>query len=147
MVSRHNEGDGLKRAEAKNQKKLALKPTTVLFTLEHHESIRRIAKERKMTISNVVREAVLDIIWDDEDIKEMMKGKQARDENYVSLEDYYNSRVEGEGEYKVLLAPEVKETLDGLPENEYKELVEVLEELAKNPRPRRAKRLIIPGEK
>ncbi len=99
-----------------------------------------------MTISNVIREAVLDIIWDDEDIKEILKARKEGDEGSISLEDYGRSRAEGNEDYKVVLGPGVKETLDRLPDNEYKELVEVLESLAKNPRPPGAKKLIIPEE-
>jgi hypothetical protein len=137
-------GDKVKTAKIKNVHKPVLKPTTILLTKEHHDVIRRIAKERKMTISNVIRGAVLDIIEDDEDIKEIMKARREEKKNYISLEDYHKARAEKEGKYKVLLSPESKQTLDGLPSEDAKELIDVIRSLGENPRPKGAKRLVIP---
>ncbi len=73
-------------AKAKTKKKANLKRTTIFLTEEHHEALRRLAFERRVSMANLIREAVLEIIEDDEDIREVMK---AREEGgaYITLEE------------------------------------------------------------
>ncbi len=73
-------------AKAKTKKKSNLKRTTIFLTEEHHEALRRLAFERRVSMANLIREAVLEIIEDDEDIREVMK---AREEGgaYITLEE------------------------------------------------------------
>jgi len=72
--------------EVKKTGKSNLKRTTIFLTEEHHEALRRIAFERRTSMANIIREAVLEIIEDDEDIREVMK---AREEGggYITLEE------------------------------------------------------------
>ena len=76
-------------------KKSNLKRTTIFLTEEHHEALRRIAFERRVSMANLIREAVLEIIEDDEDIREVMKAREEGDEGSISLEDYERLRAEG----------------------------------------------------
>ncbi|OGO39942.1 MAG: hypothetical protein A2147_08585 [Chloroflexi bacterium RBG_16_57_8] len=80
---------------ARKPKKSNLKRTTIFLTEEHHEALRRIAFERRVSMANLIREAVLEIIEDDEDIREVMKAREEGDEGSISLEDYERLRAEG----------------------------------------------------
>jgi predicted DNA-binding protein len=67
-------------------KRSNLKRTTIFLTGEHHEALRRIAFERHVSMANLIREAVLEIIEDDEDIREVTKTRQ-KGEKYITLEE------------------------------------------------------------
>jgi Arc/MetJ-type ribon-helix-helix transcriptional regulator len=69
------------------KKKSNLKRTTIFLTEEHHEELRRIAFERRTSMANLIREAVLEMIEDDEDIREIKKAKQEGDPKYIPLEE------------------------------------------------------------
>jgi hypothetical protein len=72
--------------QAKKTKKSNLKRTTIFLTEEHHEALRRIAFERKVSMANLIREAVLEIIEDDEDIRAVRESREEGGE-YVTLDE------------------------------------------------------------
>jgi hypothetical protein len=72
--------------QTNKQKKSNLKRTTIFLNEKHHEALRRIAFERHVSMANLIREAVLEIIEDDEDIREVMKSRQ-KDDKYITLEE------------------------------------------------------------
>ncbi len=74
--------------QAKTGKKANLKRTTIFLTEEHHEALRRIAFERKTSMANLIREAVLEIMEDDEDIREVMKTRDKGHKGYITLEEF-----------------------------------------------------------
>jgi predicted DNA-binding protein len=70
----------------KGKKKAGLKRTTIFLTEEHREVLRRIAFERRTSMANLIREAVLEIIEDDEDIRAVLKAREEGGE-YITLEE------------------------------------------------------------
>lgn len=81
--------------KARPEKKSGLKRTTIFLNEEHHEALRKIAFERRTSMARLIREAVLEMLEDDEDIKEGMKTLAAGDEDSVTLEEYHKFRSEG----------------------------------------------------
>ncbi|OGO18975.1 MAG: hypothetical protein A2Z15_06830 [Chloroflexi bacterium RBG_16_50_11] len=71
----------------KTRKKNSLKRTTIFLSEEHHEELRRLAFEKRTSMANLIREAVLEMIEDDEDIREIMKAREKGDQGYVPLEE------------------------------------------------------------
>ncbi len=71
----------------KNKKKTVLKRTTIFLTEEHHEALRRMAFERRTSMSNLIRKAVLEIIEDDEDVREILRERKKGNQEYISLEE------------------------------------------------------------
>ena len=69
----------------------ALKRTTIFLTKEQHEMLRRIAFNRRTSMSKLIRSAVLEILEDEEDIKEGLKALHD-EEGTISLEQYQKSR-------------------------------------------------------
>ncbi len=53
--------------KTKQTKKTNLKRTTIFLTEEHHEELRRLAFERRTSMANLIREAVLEMIELEED--------------------------------------------------------------------------------
>ena len=82
--------------QAKATKKTNLKRTTIFLTEEDREALRRIAFEKKTSMANLIREAVLDVIDLDEDEKEAMKAVEESDEGSMTLEDYMKEREKRE---------------------------------------------------
>ncbi len=80
--------------QAKNTKKSNLKRTTIFLTEEHHEALRTIAFERRTSMANLIREAVVEIIEDDEDIREGLKALAEGDEGSISLEEFERRRAD-----------------------------------------------------
>jgi len=72
--------------QTKKTKKSNLKRTTIFLNEEHHDALRRIAFERKVSMANLIREAVLAIIEDDEDIRAVIESREEGGE-YVTLEE------------------------------------------------------------
>jgi len=70
----------------KTEKRPGLKRTTIFLTEEHHEALRRLAFERRTSMANLIREAVLEIMEDEEDVREASKARE-KGEGYVSLEE------------------------------------------------------------
>jgi predicted DNA-binding protein len=71
----------------KKKKKSGLKRTTIFLSEEHHEALRRMAFERRTSMSNLIREAVLEIIEDDEDVREILRERKKGNQEYISLEE------------------------------------------------------------
>jgi hypothetical protein len=88
-------GAAMTTLQDKKTKKSNLKRTTIFLTEEHHEALRRIAFERKVSMANLIREAVLEIIEDDEDIREGLLALQDSDEESITLEEFKHRRSEG----------------------------------------------------
>jgi predicted DNA-binding protein len=89
-------GVAMTTLQAKKTKKSNLKRTTIFLTEEHHEALRRIAFEHKVSMANLIREAVLEIIEDDEDIREGLLALQDSDEESITLEEFKHRRSEGQ---------------------------------------------------
>ena len=77
------------------KKKTNLKRTTIFLTEADREALRRIAFEKKTSMANLIREAVLEIIEDDEDIRAVMKAREEGGE-YIPFEEYHRKRMERE---------------------------------------------------
>jgi hypothetical protein len=68
-----------------------LKRTTIFLTEEQHEKLRRLAFERRSSMAQLLREAALEIIEDEEDIREGLKAL-AEEEGTMTWEQYQKSR-------------------------------------------------------
>jgi len=75
----------------------ALKRTTIFLTEEQHENLRRLAFERRTSMAKLLRDAALEIIENEEDIREGLKAL-AEAEGTVTWEQYQQSRRERRGE-------------------------------------------------
>lgn len=78
------------------KKKTGLKRTTIFLTEEHREALRRIAFEKRTSMANLIREAVLEMIEDEEDIRDVLKERAKGKEDGISWEDYKKERLERE---------------------------------------------------
>ena len=72
-----------------------LKRTTIFLTKEQHEMLRRLAFEKRTSMAELVREAVLERLEDEEDIREVLKARADGDEGSISLEEFERLRAEG----------------------------------------------------
>ena len=64
-----------------------LKRTTIFLTPELHERLRCLAFEQRKSMAKLVREAILEILEDEEDIREVLKAREEGDEGWISLEE------------------------------------------------------------
>ena len=65
----------------------AMKRTTIFLTEEQHERLRRLAFEQRTSMAKLLRDAALEILEDEEDVREGLKA--LRDEpGTVSWEQY-----------------------------------------------------------
>jgi hypothetical protein len=71
----------------KTGKKTTLKRTTIFLTEKHREELRRLAYERRTSMANLIREAVLEMLDLEEDEKEAAIAVKESKEGYVSLEE------------------------------------------------------------
>ena len=71
-----------------------LKRTTIFLTEEQHERLRRLAFEQRTSMAKLVREAILEIFEDEEDIREGLKVLEDGDEGSVTLEELERRRAE-----------------------------------------------------
>ena len=71
-----------------------LKRTTIFLTEEQHERLRRLAFEQRTSMAKLVREAILEIFEDEEDIREGLKVLEEGDEGSVTLEELESRRAE-----------------------------------------------------
>ena len=74
-----------------------LKRTTIFLTQEQHERLRRLAFEQRTSMAKLLRDAALEILEDEEDIREGMKALEDK-EGTVTWEQYKQSRLERRGE-------------------------------------------------
>jgi len=75
----------------------ALKRTTILLTEEQHERLRRLAFAQRTSMAKLLRDAALEILEDDEDIREGLK-TLSDEEGTITWEQYQESRQERRGE-------------------------------------------------
>lgn len=71
-----------------------LKRTTIFLTEEQHERLRRLAFEQRTSMAKLVREAILEIFEDEEDIREGLKVLEEGDAGSVTLEVLERRRAE-----------------------------------------------------
>lgn len=69
-----------------------LKRTTIFLTPEQHERLRRIAFERRTSMARLLRDAAMEIMEDEEDIREGTKAL-ADAEGTVTLEQFHRDRL------------------------------------------------------
>ncbi len=69
-----------------------LKRTTIFLTEEQHERLRRLAFEQRTSMAKLLRDAALEILEDEEDIHEGLKGL-ADEEGTVTWEQYQRQRA------------------------------------------------------
>jgi len=72
-----------------------LKRTTIFLTEEQHERLRRLAFEQRTSMAKLLRYAALEILEDEEDIREGLKAL-ADDEGTITWEQYQRQRKERE---------------------------------------------------
>ncbi|MFA5308155.1 MAG: hypothetical protein WC370_01555 [Dehalococcoidales bacterium] len=73
--------------KSKAKKKTALKRTTIFLTQEHHEELRRLAFERRTSMANLIREAVLEMLDLEEDERAAMEAANNPEKEYITLEE------------------------------------------------------------
>ena len=64
-----------------------LKRTTIFLTAEQHERLRRLAFEQRTSMAKLLRDAALEILEDEEDIREGLKAL-ADEEDTITWEQY-----------------------------------------------------------
>ena len=70
-----------------------LKRTTIFLTPEQHERLRRIAFERRTSMARLLRDAAMEIMEDEEDIREGTKAlEEAKREGTVSWREFLKER-------------------------------------------------------
>ena len=72
-----------------------LKRTTIFLTEEQHETLRRMAFEQRTSMAQLLRDAALEIIEDEEDIRKGLKALSEED-GTVAWKDYRRDRQERE---------------------------------------------------
>ena len=70
-----------------------LKRTTIFLTEEQHERLRRLAFEQRTSMAQLLRDAALEILEDEEDIREGLKAL-ADEEGTITWEQYQRQRKE-----------------------------------------------------
>ncbi len=75
----------------------ATKRTTILLTEEQHERLRRLAFEQRTSMAKLLRDAAVEILEDEEDIREGLKAL-SDEEGSTTWEQYQKSRQERRGE-------------------------------------------------
>ncbi len=75
----------------------ALKRTTIFLTEEQHERLRRLAFEQRTSMAKLLRDAAVEILEDEEDIREGLKAL-SDEEGSTTWEQYQESRQERRGE-------------------------------------------------
>jgi len=68
-----------------------LKRTTIFLTEEQRERLRRLAFEQRTSMAKLLRDAALEILEDEEDIREGLKAL-ADEEGTVTWEQYQRQR-------------------------------------------------------
>ena len=68
-----------------------LRRTTIFLTEEQHEKLRRLAFEQRTSMAQLIREAALEILEDQEDIREGIKAL-ADEEGTMTWEQYQRTR-------------------------------------------------------
>jgi predicted DNA-binding protein len=68
-----------------------LKRTTIFLTEEQHEKLRRLAFEQRTSMAQLLRDAALEILEDEEDVREGLKALQD-EKGTVTWEQYQRQR-------------------------------------------------------
>jgi hypothetical protein len=68
-----------------------LKRTTIFLTQEQHESLRRLAFEHRTSMAKLIRDAALEIMEDDEDIREGLKAL-SQEKGTITWKEYQSRR-------------------------------------------------------
>ena len=74
----------------------ALKRTTIFLTEEQHERLRRLAFEQRTSMAKLLRDAAMEILEDEEDIREGLKAL-SDEEGTITWEQYQRQRRELRG--------------------------------------------------
>jgi len=74
-----------------------LKRTTIFLTEDQHERLRRLAFEQRTSMAKLLRDAALEVLEDEEDVREGLKAL-AEAEGTVSWQQYQQGRWELRGE-------------------------------------------------
>lgn len=69
----------------------SLKRTTIFLTQDQHERLRRLAFERRTSMAKLLRDAALEILEDEEDIREGLEAL-ADEKGTVTWQQYRRSR-------------------------------------------------------
>ena len=72
-----------------------LKRTTIFLTEEQHERLRCLAFEQRTSMAKLLRDAALEILEDEEDMREGLKAL-ADEEGTITWEQYQRQRAERE---------------------------------------------------
>ncbi len=72
-----------------------LKRTTIFLTEDQHERLRRLAFEQRTSMAKLLRDAALEILEDEEDIRQGLKAL-ADEEGTITWEQYQRQRKERE---------------------------------------------------
>ncbi len=72
-----------------------LQRTTIFLTRDQHDRLRTLAFKRKKSMAQLIREAALEILEDEEDLKSALKIIE-NDEEMVSFDDYDDKRKKGQ---------------------------------------------------
>ena len=75
----------------------ALKRTTIFLTQEQHERLRRLAFEQRTSMAKLLRDAAVEILEDEEDIREGLIAL-SDEEGTITWEQYQQRRRERRGE-------------------------------------------------
>ena len=72
-----------------------LQRTTIFLTRDQHERLRTLAFKKRKSMAQLIREAALEILEDEEDLKSALKIMD-NDEEMISFDDYDNKRKHGQ---------------------------------------------------
>jgi hypothetical protein len=70
-----------------------LKRTTIFLTEEQHEALRRIAFEKHTSMAKLLRDACVEILEDEEDIRDCQQNRDDT-EGSMTLDEYCQSKKE-----------------------------------------------------
>ena len=70
-----------------------LKRTTIFLTEEQHEKLRHLAFEQRTSMAKLIRDATLEILEDEEDVREGLKALADR-KGTITWETYLRRRKE-----------------------------------------------------
>ncbi len=70
---------------------MAMKRTTIFLTEEQHERLRRLAFEQRTSMAKLLRDAALEILEDEEDVREGLKAL-TDERGTITWEQYQRQR-------------------------------------------------------
>jgi Arc/MetJ-type ribon-helix-helix transcriptional regulator len=71
----------------KIEKKPGLKRTTIFLSEGQHEELRKMAFQKRTSMANLIREAVLEMLEDEADIRSIQAAEKEGKQEYVPWED------------------------------------------------------------